>query len=302
MTARRSAFDAGCSFVHFRDCRDSRYQIALHEFFSRWQLHDVTEKGEEFRGDDYDLVVIFWKLPPSHSALKDWFMMGIQFAQWTPEVQEFPRHFDDDDPLSRLNFRRAVACNSFRTALEELAIDPSQIEDLYADFLRCRGPEVEAIIRTLRNRLRHIAQSLDDRSPLPELGERKEQSVTYYLGDTIVSGSKYINEGQAGTVGPHGTVVGNTFQQMWTRTKELIDLESLSTDLAALRKELRDNNQDLSHDIEIGAVAAAEKAASAGDGPGALNHLSSAGKWALDIATKVGTSVAAAALKTALGL
>ena len=47
-------------------------------------------------------------------------------------------------------------------------------------------------------------------------------------------------------------------------------------------------------------VAQAQKAAEIGDGGGALKHLKSAGQWALDVATKVGVSVAAAALKESL--
>jgi hypothetical protein len=39
-----------------------------------------------------------------------------------------------------------------------------------------------------------------------------------------------------------------------------------------------------------------------GNGPKALEYLKMAGKWALDKASKIGLSVAAAALKAALGL
>jgi hypothetical protein len=126
--------------------------------------------------------------------------------------------------------------------------------------------------------------------------------VTYYVGDMLVTGDAYVNKGQAGVMGPSGTAGGNIFQQTWTDAQGSIDLKSLSADLLTLRKQLRELDQDGSHDIEIGAVAAAEKAAAAGDPPEVLNHLKAAGKWAFEMATKVGTSVAAAALKTALGL
>jgi hypothetical protein len=41
-------------------------------------------------------------------------------------------------------------------------------------------------------------------------------------------------------------------------------------------------------DLAIGPVAAAESAASKGDGAGALEHLKGAGKCAFDVATKIG--------------
>ena len=45
------------------------------------------------------------------------------------------------------------------------------------------------------------------------------------------------------------------------------------------------------------AVADAEEAAAKGDGPGALQHLKGAGKWALGVAEKIGVSVAAKAIE-----
>jgi hypothetical protein len=49
-------------------------------------------------------------------------------------------------------------------------------------------------------------------------------------------------------------------------------------------------------------VAQAEISATANDGPAAIKHLRAAGKWALDVATSIGTELAAAAIKAAMGL
>ena len=57
-----------------------------------------------------------------------------------------------------------------------------------------------------------------------------------------------------------------------------------------------------SHYVAVGEVAAAEQAAQSGDQPAALDHLKKAGKWALEVATKIGSEVASAALKASLGL
>jgi hypothetical protein len=78
----------------------------------------------------------------------------------------------------------------------------------------------------------------------------------------------------------------------------------LAEELAKLRKQMRlecdpDNSQ---HDIEVGAVALAEQAARSGNSSGALSHLKSVGRWCLDIATKLGVSLATEAIKQSTGL
>ena len=65
---------------------------------------------------------------------------------------------------------------------------------------------------------------------------------------------------------------------------------------------MRQQATGAAHDVAIGEVAAAQTAAAEGNGAKALEHLRNAGRWALDVSTKVGIGVATAALKTALGL
>jgi hypothetical protein len=55
------------------------------------------------------------------------------------------------------------------------------------------------------------------------------------------------------------------------------------------------------HDITVSEVAKAEQAAKTGNGAKALEYLKSAGKWAFDTAKKIGTSVAAEAIKKSMG-
>ena len=53
-------------------------------------------------------------------------------------------------------------------------------------------------------------------------------------------------------------------------------------------------------DIAVSEIAKAEQAAKAGDGPKALKHLKSAGKWAWDFVTKVGASLTAEVIKKSM--
>jgi hypothetical protein len=110
------------------------------------------------------------------------------------------------------------------------------------------------------------------------------------------------NVGQAGAVGPNARAQGFSLQQVWEQNAERIDLGALARELASLRSAMRNEATTAEHDVAIGAVAAAEVAANKGDGPAALVKLREAGKWALQVATAIGVAVAAAALKTALGI
>jgi hypothetical protein len=85
------------------------------------------------------------------------------------------------------------------------------------------------------------------------------------------------------------------------------DMRLLINELAHLRRAMMQEAVEAESSgpdqaISISAIANAEKSATAGDAPATLGHLKSAGKWAWDIATKIGVSVAAKALETAMGM
>ncbi|MDG2530112.1 hypothetical protein [Caulobacter endophyticus] len=82
-----------------------------------------------------------------------------------------------------------------------------------------------------------------------------------------------------------------------------IDLAALAAELDTLRAAMKAQATGAAEeDVAIGAVAAAQAAAKAGDESGALKALKSAGKWALGVAEKVAAPIATAALKPLLGL
>ena len=109
--------------------------------------------------------------------------------------------------------------------------------------------------------------------------------------------------GQAVNVGPGGTVSGGSITQLWAQNSSTIDLPLLAEELMVLRTEARlQASGDPSEDEALGALASAQRAAEASDGPRALEFLKSAGQWALDVATKVGVPMAVKAFTAALGL
>jgi hypothetical protein len=103
--------------------------------------------------------------------------------------------------------------------------------------------------------------------------------------------------GQVGAVGPDAHVHDNTFQQI----QGGLDLPRLAEELARLRTVMEDQAAGKpEQDKALDAIVAAEKAAIQGDGLAVLKHLKRAGRWALDVAEKIGVAVAVEALKRAM--
>jgi hypothetical protein len=118
----------------------------------------------------------------------------------------------------------------------------------------------------------------------------------------------YVNQGQAGAFGPgaHASQFNQSMTNVWNGVAGDIPLDKLAQELATLREALKTAesgpDEDGDRDIAVGEVRQAEKAAQSNDGPGALEHLKSAGSWVLKVATSVGVPIAVAAIKAALGI
>jgi hypothetical protein len=136
------------------------------------------------------------------------------------------------------------------------------------------------------------------------MGSINEASFENSLSTEIqgdVMGDKYT-VGQGGAVGPHAKAENIHFQQVWQQSSSELDVAQLAGELKLLRSHLRQVADTPEEDESVAEISKAQAAASEGDGAGIMRHLRQAGKWALDGATAIGTSIAAAAIKTALGI
>jgi hypothetical protein len=135
--------------------------------------------------------------------------------------------------------------------------------------------------------------------------ERVEQMGDRYGGSRIdISG----DQPRIGAVGDHGhgaveggQVHHEDYSQRWDQAQD-IDLPQLAGELAALRAELRKQATEPEQDEIVAEIGRAEKAAKSNDGSKTFEHLANTGKWALNTATTIGATVAAAAIRAALGL
>ena len=87
--------------------------------------------------------------------------------------------------------------------------------------------------------------------------------------------------GQAGAIGPNASAQDMTFDQVWKQIRGSVELPKLADELSRLRQAMKQEAVDPEQDIAVSEIAKAEQAAKSGDGPRALDHLKSAGKWAL---------------------
>jgi hypothetical protein len=127
------------------------------------------------------------------------------------------------------------------------------------------------------------------------------QTVLTVEKGALIMGDQY-NVGQAGAVGPKAHAHDMTFTQMWGQASSSIDLPILASELSRLRSKLKEQATAPEHDVVVGEVALAEAAATKGEGPVVMEHLAKAGKWALEVATKIGVAVATEALRKSLGI
>lgn len=134
------------------------------------------------------------------------------------------------------------------------------------------------------------------------LPQKGRMFVNNFFTKEMFVGDQYNVTGQVGAIGPNATSENNTFNQAFHHVASNIDLSKLATELSALRKSMRQEAFEIEHDQAIACIGSAEGAAKDQDGAGALKHLKSAGKWAFDVANKIGTTVAAKAIETAMGL
>ena len=120
-------------------------------------------------------------------------------------------------------------------------------------------------------------------------------------GDTYVMGDTYEVRGQS-VVGPNAHARDMTFNNGVSRIDESMDLYQLAEELSRLREAMSQEAKETDQENAVGDVAKAEQAARAEDLPKVVEYLKSAGGWALDVATKVGVSLASEALKRSLGM
>lgn len=108
------------------------------------------------------------------------------------------------------------------------------------------------------------------------------------------------NAGQAGAMGPNANAEGNVFIQTLREAIGDASLLDLAKELETLRMAMLAEAKSGPQDEAVAAVTEAETAAKKGDSKGVLSWLKAAGKWGFDMATKIGTAIAAKAIEKSM--
>lgn len=156
----------------------------------------------------------------------------------------------------------------------------------------CKVPGIAA----LKERILRLAS---DPLKAKAVIEKKEKAST----TIITTYNKHVGDtykvGQAGAVGKDARAENMTFQQVWIDGD--FDAATLAKELETLRKHLRETDDSADADTQVGILAQAEKAATSGDGPGAIAYLKNASKSVLATAKAIGVNVAAAVIAKSIG-
>lgn len=168
------------------------------------------------------------------------------------------------------------------------------------DLIKIRESEdwIDVFYAALHNKKRNESD-LEKFESLPLM---KGQDIKIYRKTEINMGDTYNIRGQAGAVGPGAHAHDTSFNQIWNEMKNELDFEKVSEELARLRSEAQKIAKTPEELVSVGEIASAEIAAKEGSGPKMLEHLKNAGKWTLDIATNIGSTIAAEVIKKSMGL
>jgi internalin A len=136
--------------------------------------------------------------------------------------------------------------------------------------------------------------------PISLLLDGYQRKKNFDSNEKVGNITNYYNYGQAGIIGPDAHAHDMNFNQIWLETGDKIDLSTLASELVELQSKLIKEATEPEHYSSLAEIGHAENSAKKGDGAKALEHLSKASKWTLDIAEKIGVPVAIDALKMVL--
>ncbi len=133
------------------------------------------------------------------------------------------------------------------------------------------------------------------------LRDEQRHKVQNFFFPQEYAGDVYLIQ-QAGAVGPGAKVHDATIEQIGVVSPKETDLQTLAQELDNLYQSAKRQEGVQKKERELEALGSAVKAANSGDSVGVVEHLRVAGRWALNLAKGVGSSVAAAAISKAIGL
>jgi hypothetical protein len=200
----------------------------------------------------------------------------------TPQSDDLQAYLNQ--AVSRINRLEYISNTKYDTQITEIARET-------LDYIS--PGECEALINTLegmdiRKNIFINARKYLDQFTNVTIIEEQNMNDTY-------------NVNQAASVGRNSSAENTTINQYGSNVTSS-DLEKLADELTALRLAMKKKAVEPDHDISVGEVTQAQIEAKNGNLQKVLEHLKNAGKWALDLASEIGASIATEAIKQAIGI
>ncbi len=175
---------------------------------------------------------------------------------------------------------------------------------------------IAALLTSVRSRMLEFLLELRDKYPdldndddvagkISEVDIDSVMARRVYNNCTLIEGGEMrdvYQAGQAGAMGPNAKAENINFVQVLREAIGDHSLADLVNDLERLRTAMLSESKNAAQDDAVAAVAEAEAAAKKGDAASVFALLKRAGTWTLDVATKIGTAVAAKAIEKSMGL
>lgn len=215
---------------------------------------------------------------------------------WIAELRKLKSAFLDNDKARTsdseaalndvlVNFQRYVQINQ---GILRHRKETDALITQWNAFVKAAGQPPDPKLKLAVN---HLLDAIDDALGAISSNAHAAPAITYHVGN-----AGFLLTGPGAHV--HDLAVTQDLSSHTTQ----INLPQLADELARLRATMRATAKTLEEDAAVGAVAEAEKAARDGDRPRALERLKAAGKWALDVGTKIGVEIATSVLKEQLGI
>jgi tetratricopeptide (TPR) repeat protein len=256
----------------------------------------AQSQKEEYEEAAIELEAAAGMIDPYLRRLDDFIEYINANSDWLHHPIPQVHHIVDDDVWN-------VYQSAEHTFLRYLHLYPNArdewISGTLAEFKMTTVKGTRSFLGKNSSVLRKYAAYARTKANLPPPGPGKPDTTYHIYGGTFMRDQ--YKDFTAAAVGPQATAI-NTNIQIWKNAASELDLPKLAADLSSLHAKLRSEPDSAEHDEEIGQVAAAERAAKNGDGEKTLHYLKGAGKWVLDVASKITESVAAKALLIATGL
>ncbi|HKX26909.1 MAG TPA: pentapeptide repeat-containing protein [Blastocatellia bacterium] len=234
-------------------------------------------------------------LPAECAGVRIFYKDGLSSLE-IATLRALIKHLEELSPGSGLRLvRMGEAADGI---VVELAIeDGGRSEEELDELQAALQAEAQRIVEYQRLALADRKTSLQLEGRVQELDSFVDKLILAAGPGTPHEGANNSNPGPASAAGPSPQLQEAAFRRIGSQIESSIDIGRLVEELAALRQAMSHEALEAEQYVAVGNVAKAEQAAKVRDSAKMAENLRAAGGWALEIASRVGATLAAKAIR-----